>query len=291
MGFMKKRCYLCGSELRLFAEKNGYRILECVSCGLGQTEFVDNYEPFLADFYAKGYYSGDVKCGAYAQYFRDKKYITRNLIKQLKQVEKYKKNGKLLDVGCAVGYMVELALSRGFDAYGFDPSAYAISKVSGKVKNRVTKASISTYNAKPQDFDVIIMHDVFEHLEDPVKSLKKMLVFLKPGGVILIATGDKNSLIARIMGWRWTFYSPPQHLFFFSKNHILKIFEQTGLKPLKFYKVGKWLSLDYILHLAESSVKMAFANDIRKLVRKAGLQTLPVYLPLRDNISVIAVKK
>src|SRR5690349_923454 len=118
-------CYLCDSETRLYLHKNGYDLYECVSCGLIRTNLLGNYQSFVQDHYSKGYFTGDPNKSAYADYGKDKTYITMNLSKFLGFIKQRKPTGKFLDVGCAYGYAVELGLKEGFDAYGFDASSYA----------------------------------------------------------------------------------------------------------------------------------------------------------------------
>ena len=233
---------------------------------------------------------GDNGAGAYKNYGKDKPYITANMRSVLSHIRLLKKKGTLLDVGSAYGYFVELALHNGFDAYGLDPSSHAVSKAPREVRNRIQEHPVSEASYKKKSCDVISMLDVFEHLGNPISDLKKLRSFLKDDGIIVIATGDTGSLAARLLKRRWTFYIPPQHLFFFNKKTITETLQRAGFTPVTFFRIGKWLSLSYILHLAKTSGESGIASSLLNIVEALRLGSLPLYLSMGDNMIVIAKK-
>lgn len=285
------KCYLCRSLVAPFITKNGFTIYSCSFCGLKQTYLGKDYEAFVREHYSKGYYTGEMEYGAYADYVADQWFTKKNMAKLLEKVHQYKSEGRLLDVGCAMGYMVELAIQQGFDAYGFDPSEYAVEHASNNIKGRIKLGTIDKVRYQPNTFDVITMLDVVEHLSDPIKDIGKLSTFLKDDGIFLIATGDSNSLAARILKRRWTFYIPPQHLYFFNTKTFETVLNKAGLKPVLWFKVGKWLSTRYVCHLARTSGESRIGNVIYNLASNTFFGSLPLYLALRDNMVVVAKKK
>lgn len=283
-------CYLCNHESALLFTKSGYQIFRCSHCGLGQTHLGKPYAQFIKDFYTKGYYLGDERKGAYKNYGRDKPYIERNLKSFLSHLIPFASKGKLLDIGCAYGYLVELALSKGFDAYGFDPSSHAVSQAASSIKDRIQHGTLADVSYPQHSFDAITMHDVFEHLADPITDLKKIHTLLKKDGVLMLATGDTGSVAARLLKRRWTFYIPPQHLFFYHKQAMTAVLKAAGFKPVAFYRVGKWLSLSYVLHLAGTSGESRIGSLLERVVERLHLGSLPLFIPLQDNMVVIAKK-
>lgn len=286
------QCLLCIKPLEKYLYKNGYWIYRCPACLLGQTDLKKDYTRFVKEFYSKGYYEGDPTRSAYADYELDKPLIVKNMSKLLSFVAPKKKTGKLLDVGCAFGFFVELALSRGYDAYGFDPSAFAVSKARKLVgKKRIREGTIGEVSYPAASFDVITMFDVFEHLENPLTDMKKLSGLLKPDGIIIIATGDTQSLAAKIMKRRWTFFIPPQHIFFFDRENVTSLLKRAKLRPGAWHRVGKWLSLGYILHLARTTGESSIAQLVYRLVKKTILMRLPLYVPMKDNMVILANKQ
>ena len=108
--------------------------------------------------------------------------------------------------------------------------------------------------------------------------------------LLTIATGDTNSLWARLNGSRWTFYNPPQHIFCFNQENIKRILGECGFKIVRTAKNGKWLSLRYVLHLARTVGESKFAESLYWKVKDNLLGKIPLYLRLNDNMVVFAVK-
>ena len=57
-------------------------------------------------------------------------------------------------------------------------------------------------------FDVVVLADVLEHLDDPVAAIDRCARLLRPGGVLCVVTPDPSSLTARLAGARWWGYLP-----------------------------------------------------------------------------------
>lgn len=81
------------------------------------------------------------------------------------------KNQKILDFGCAKGYLVKAFIELGYDCDGVDISEYAISQAPQEIRDR-----LFLYNPENLDnkyYDTVIAKDVFEHIEP--KDLSKIL--------------------------------------------------------------------------------------------------------------------
>ncbi len=284
-------CYLCHSDVVRFLTKNDYDLYRCSFCGLIETDFKKDYEKFVVENYAKGYYTGDPRFSAYVSYREDRPLIVRNMKKFLANIKKAKPQGRLLDVGCAMGYFVELALRAGYDAHGFDPSSYAIEHAKKELLNgRVTRGTVSSVSYPKKSFDAISMFDVFEHLGDPKGDLVRIREWLADDGIIIIATGDTKSAAAKLFGRKWTFYIPPQHLFFFNRTNLTRLLKETGFEPVAWSRVGKWLSLQYVLHLARTTGENTAARFLYDLVRLMHIGRIPLFVPMGDNMIVVARK-
>ncbi len=274
-----------------FLVKNGYTVYRCLSCGLCMTDLKKDYQTFLKDHYGKGYFTGELQYSAYVNYKDDKAIVVRNLKKFLKHITRYKHSGRLLDVGCAMGFFVEIARDAGFDAYGFDPSEFAASEAKKLVgSGRIAVGTTETLAYPKKSFDVITLFDVFEHLADPKKDIETLKTWLKDDGIMVIATGDTKSVAARLLKRRWTFYIPPQHMFFFSKKNLVTFLQRTGLAPREWFRIGKWLSVRYVLHLARTTGESELARFLYPLAQKMKVEKIPLYVPMGDNMVVIVQK-
>lgn len=281
-----------------FLHKNGYDVYTCPSCGLKSTKLTVPYAQFIKEFYTQGYFTGVPSRGAYSNYDADKQYVTRTMGKFITTLKSLHPPAdasamtplRLLDVGCAYGYFVELAMSAGYDAYGIDPSSHAAGRAKQRLNGRIQEGTIGSVKFPDMRFDVITLLDVVEHLADPRTDLRRAASLLAGDGRILIATGDTDSLTAKLLGRRWTFYIPPQHLFFFNASNLTELLDQSGLVPVGWFRVGKWLSLQYIFHLARTTGESRFASWLYPIMETFPLGRIPLYLSMRDNIVVIAKK-
>jgi SAM-dependent methyltransferase len=94
--------------------------------------------------------------------------------------------------------------------------------------------------ARTGPFDAIVLFDVIEHLPKPRDTLALCARHLNPRGIIVITTGDFGSPLARIMGRHWRLMTPPQHLWFFTRESMRRLSAGLGLtieyinKPWKF---------------------------------------------------------
>lgn len=96
---------------------------------------------------------------------------------------------RILDVGCATGYLGEKLKNRGNYVVGLDISPLAVDQA----KKRLDEAFVynlgsdETFPTK-EKFDLIIMSEVVEHLFSPKKAINRLKHQLKPGGELLIST-------------------------------------------------------------------------------------------------------
>jgi len=103
----------------------------------------------------------------------------------LKLIRQYRKRGRLLDVGCAYGLLVNEA-SRHFESYGIDISRFAVKKSKKHCKGNISRASAVSLPFKDESFDAITVVDALEHVSDYDKCLKDIVRALKEGGVLLL---------------------------------------------------------------------------------------------------------
>lgn len=288
----KKLCYLCGKVRpeRAFV-KLGYEVKRCPSCGLFRLELDRPYQEFVKDYYQEGYFRGDSRLRAYADYEGDRQIIRKNNAAILGELKKLKKKGRILDVGCAVGFFLEDAKGEGFDPYGIDVSEYATKKAKKRLGDRVQTATLDQAKFADGFFDVICFLDVFEHFAEPVEQLKKARQFLKDDGIILIMTGDVGSAWSRLMGANWHFFAPPQHLFFYSRETLEKMLSKGGFAVTEVKKKGKWVSLRYLFHMMRF-VNLGWLGDaLSQTLGRTFLGRVPFYWFSGDNMLVFARKR
>lgn len=96
-------------------------------------------------------------------------------------------NGKVLDVGCGNGKMVEyIASTQDVIGCGFDISGTAIEaankRTAGKENLFFRKGSINDIDYEEQSFDAVLSVDTLYFADNLLRILRKILRWVKPGG-------------------------------------------------------------------------------------------------------------
>lgn len=168
----------------------------------------------------------------------------RNLAPFEKLMAAQSSTRRLLDVGCHIGVMVELAQARGWEAWGVEPSVWAAEQARARGL-RVLTGTLAHRDLPENYFDVVTMWDVIEHLTDPTAEIRHVQRILKPGGIFAIHTIDIESLFARLMGKRWPWLME-MHLYYFSPRTLSKLLAQNGFRVIRFSAQGRYLRLGYL---------------------------------------------
>ena len=157
--------------------------------------------------------------------------------------------GKLLEIGAGRGETMKLAHQIGWDVVGTEPSetfaAYA-AKVTGR---QLYTKPIEECGFAANEFDVVILSAVLEHLYDPSAAISEISRVLKPGGLLFLDVPNERGLVfkagnlyERLRGRKWcinlspTF--PPFHLFGFSPRSLQTLLSSNGLGIVKMHVFG-----------------------------------------------------
>ena len=142
----------------------------------------------------------------------------------------FDKPGKILDIGCATGLFLAAMKERGWEAHGIEPSDYAADYARTQYGLQVIHGTLEDTQLPEDQFDVVTMWDVLEHVDDPMETLKEVYRILKPNGLLVVSLPNPNSLEARIFGDTWIGWDRPRHLNIFSSEVIEKYLDKTGFQ-------------------------------------------------------------
>ncbi len=266
-----RECNICGEKEGIFLiNSNGYDIVKCSKCDL---IFVNQTftETELQKIYSKGYYTGDFE-KTYQNYFGEsKKRIAGNKNKVL-SLSKYINSGKLLEIGCAAGYFLEAAKEK-FEVEGIEFSEYSSKYAREKYGHNVHTGSIFSANYPSQNYDVIVMYDVIEHLTNPHKTLIEIHRILRQKGILVLSTGNVDSIMASKDLSKWGLMAPPWHLYYFSKKTLSKLLHVVGFK---------------ILNISSNS---HFTDSKNKFINNKYIHYIIKYFCLGDIMTFYCIKK
>jgi 2-polyprenyl-3-methyl-5-hydroxy-6-metoxy-1,4-benzoquinol methylase len=251
-------------------------VVQCRVCGLVYAEPLD--EAALRALYSREYFQGLT----YVDYLSDREAIHKNAGRALRELAALGRGRRLLDVGCAAGFFLEAARSAGFSVSGIELSDFASTYAREKLGLAVTTGALEDLSADAGPFDAVTLWDCVEHLRRPDQALARVRAHMETGGVLMLSTGDHDSLLRRLTGRRWRLFADPTHNFFFTETTLRRLLAQAGFTVERVSRRGKWVSLPMILKQAPL-VPGALRGALSKRLARAYL-----YLNLWDVVTVTA---
>ena len=100
--------------------------------------------------------------------------------------------GRLLDVGCGPGLLLDEARTAGYDVVGIELSREAAQHARDALGLDVREVALEDFD-DAGGFDVVVLADVIEHVGDPVGAIARCADLLRPGGVLCVVTPDPSS--------------------------------------------------------------------------------------------------
>jgi 2-polyprenyl-3-methyl-5-hydroxy-6-metoxy-1,4-benzoquinol methylase len=152
------------------------------------------------------------------------------------------RKGKLLDVGTGRGEVVAAAQTAGWAVEGVEPSATFADHTEQRTGAKIWREAIEESDIPDEEFDVVILAAVLEHLYDPDAVVAKIARVLRPGGLLYLDVPNESGLFFRVgnlyqkaRGRDWCVnLSPtfsPFHIFGFSPRSLKKLLAKYGLEP------------------------------------------------------------
>ncbi len=179
-------------------------------------------------------------------------------------------NPRLLEIGCGTGVFLAKAREHGFDCSGLELSSYAAEFVRNMGIPVETKA-IEDANFPDNSWNVIVMREVIEHLPHPKEALQTIHRWLKPGGVLFMATGNYDCPERKLRGSDWFYFMPEGHLYYFSNRTMAKYLRKVGFGTVRVTNQGdmlmEMLRKNGILEPGESVPRNIFKRLVFHLVR------------------------
>ncbi|MBK9249960.1 MAG: class I SAM-dependent methyltransferase [Ignavibacteria bacterium] len=148
---------------------------------------------------------------------------------------------RMLEIGCAEGVMAQVAKGKfGMDeVVGVEYNEQSASVASNRL-DKVICGNVETIELPfPENyFDVIICGDVLEHLIDPWETLKKLVIHLRIGGVVIVSIPNIAywDVVRSIMRDEFTYQDSGildrTHLRFFTRSTIIALLHHAGLEVI-----------------------------------------------------------
>ncbi len=252
-----KKCIICHHQKsRVIFSEFGIDVLECDNCGHVYSSYKQeqDYNAYFGNTINTGdhFWWNKAHEKMYNEFFR--KFIINN-------------KGKLLDVGCGLGYFLEKINSYpDWETFGCEISKPAVEFAGNKLKlKNIFCGRIEESEFEENFFDIITLWDVIEHIPDPRPLLSSLRKILKPRGKLFIHTPNSQIQIpkARIkkllygMNSKKHYLEAKDHINIYSPKTISMLLKQNNynniefihLPPIQSVSGSKKLILKYLKNL------------------------------------------
>ena len=183
-------------------------------------------------------------------------------------------SGGILDIGCGSGDW--LAQWKGRSLFGVDVSARAAEITRRNTGAEVFCGPIEDYAHAPTSLALISALALIEHLTEPEHLISWAFDHLRPGGILLLMTGDRESSVASHLGGHWPLYEPEEHVHFFSARSLTRLLQRFGFSLRR----AEWRPMLYS--------RTSFTDRVTtKLEELTGRVTAPYY----DHMYLYAVRQ
>ena len=236
----------CSQPLRVITPSlrgSRFAVVRCRRC---QTEFLDPLPQFdeIKKIYSADYYKAWGMAAGETTAVAEMKKAT--FARRVADLRRYARSGKILDVGTASGFFLEVARDAGFDTFGVELSEYSGGIAASKFgQDHIHIGTLESAPFRPGTFDAIAMSDLLEHVTDPLGVLRLAHRLLKPAGFVLVTTPNTGSLSHKLMGERWTHYKL-EHLFYSNPASMEVMARQTGFRIAMCRSADKVMTIAYL---------------------------------------------
>jgi SAM-dependent methyltransferase len=226
----------CETDFNIFKKKYSRHYFECLDCTHWYSNVTFNFDRFYSEEYNDKTYKNSllktfnrisklkkINSDNYYRVIRIKKFIKKNLITK----------PNLLDIGSGLGIFPYEIKKLGWACKANDPSLVTINHLKKNLKLKTIYGDFLKLKNIEQ-FNIITLNKVLEHVKSPKKFLIKAKKFLKKDGFIYIEVPDIDKA-KKISKNREEFTI--EHIHGFTKNSILTLLKKCNLKVVKFEKI------------------------------------------------------
>lgn len=193
--------------------------------------------------------------------------------------------GRLLDIGCWTGSLLDAAAELGWTASGVEPSTWA---AAGAVErgHDVTVGTLDDVTVDAGSVQVVACCDVLEHLDDPTAAARRIAELLEPGGLLFATVPDAGSVLARVLGRRW-WSVLPMHVQYFTRPSLVALLTGAGFEVVTVHTHPKVFTYRYYADRLGEFVP-AVGRPLAGIVGRSPVAERAFGPDLRDRIAVVA---
>ena len=202
---------------------------------------------------------------------------------------------RVLDIGCWDGKLLR-TMPDSWCFSGIEPNlgAATIARLHNiKVYNELLESAPLEYNS----FGIVLMMDLWEHLDNPVLNMKKVNDILMKGGYLFALTGNSETIVARIVKSNWYYFNYIEHVHFFTPKSVELMLNTCGFVKRRITKVKHHSAsfsntfsrlLTYTIN--KSNPQISKLSTPKNMYDMIGVALSRIFR-LKDHLFIVAVKE
>jgi len=226
--------------------KDGFDVIGCNTCGFKHVIPIPTPEE-MNKYYSKQFIP---ERPLYIERFHEDLDWWKMVYKEkYKLFEKYLPPNcrRILDIGCGLGLFLKEGIKRGWKTIGIEPSQQAAKHAKNLGLEIIDKPFDEYYIGRIGKFDVIYMHEVLEHIPDPIGIIKIVYQLLKTNGLFCVIVPNDYNPLQKIFCEQSDFepwwIAPPVHVNYFTFDslkqllcsHDFKVLQSRGTFPMEIF--------------------------------------------------------
>ncbi|MDQ6617971.1 MAG: class I SAM-dependent methyltransferase [Actinomycetota bacterium] len=254
-----------------------YRVVQCNECGLVRSDPTIAPE-MTAHLYTRSSFDYHLEVGS----------LARTYGRYLAKLARYRtERVALLEIGCGNGFFLREARRQGYGfVRGIEPSEAAVSRASPELRPYLVCDVFRPGLIEPEQYDVVCLFQVFDHLVDPAAALAECSVVLKPGGLLLFLNHNVRSFSHRVLRHRSPIIDI-EHTYLYDRGTLSSLCQAHNFDVMEVGVAWNRYSLNYLARLLP--LPSASSRAVQTALERSDLGRVNVWMPL-GNLYLIAQK-
>ena len=195
--------------------------------------------------------------------------------------------GRMLEIGCASGAFLHVMARKGWHVQGIEFSETAANR-SRALGYPVYSGQLETAPDPGELFDLVVGWMVLEHLHKPVRVLKKVHAWTRPGAWLALSVPNAGSCQLALFRDAWFPLQLPNHLFHFTRDSLASVLRAGGwtIENILYQRDVSYLVASLGHKLQETGLCPHFADKVARFPDWQGKLLLPLY-PLSSLFALL----
>lgn len=199
--------------------------------------------------------------------------------------------GKALDIGSGFGFYTHELRKLGYRTVSINPGQYENEVFRNLNGDEPLAVMFEDYCEPSEQFGVVMMSQVLEHLLEPDHAINKVSGLLAPGGVLACAVPNYDSFLVKLLGTKdnaclWV----PEHVNFFTEKGLKALVERNGFSVVKVEQITRIPFNALSKRLRLKGIPAAISDGLVSILQ-VPFSVLMNFFKLGIYINLYAVKK